>query len=185
MTTQKQRGFLYIVLFLSGFTGLGYDLVWIRMLSLGLGQEIIASLSVTAAFFFGLALGGILTDKAVSKSNSPERWYAAFEVAIGLWGALLFLLPRFNTWMPTVMGAEPSELRVSFSHRSVDTFDFRHGRHLKRPRPDLCAAARNRSFHRSGVQSQYPGSSGRYADFSIHHSAEPGLQKHVAGARRI
>ena len=110
--TRPKGELLYGILFLSGFTGLGYELVWIRMLSLGLGQEIIAALSVTAAFFFGLALGGLVTDKLVSTSERPAIWYAAFEVTIGLSAlGLMVLLPRFNAWIPGVMGADPSEVR--------------------------------------------------------------------------
>lgn len=48
---------LYVILFLSGFAGLGYEMVWSRMLSTVLGQEVLSVLAVMAAFFCGLALG--------------------------------------------------------------------------------------------------------------------------------
>ena len=38
----------------SGFAGLGYEVVWTRMLALQLGHDITAALSVITAFFAGL-----------------------------------------------------------------------------------------------------------------------------------
>jgi predicted membrane-bound spermidine synthase len=48
---------LYILMVMSGFAGLGYEIVWTRMLAVGLGHEIIAVLAVVASFFTDLALG--------------------------------------------------------------------------------------------------------------------------------
>ena len=52
-----QLGSLYVLIFLSGLAGLGYEMVWSRMLTAGLGHEITAVLAVVAAFFCGMALG--------------------------------------------------------------------------------------------------------------------------------
>ena len=88
---------LYLILFLSGFAGLGYEMVWTRMLSVGLGHEIIAVLSVVAAFFCGMALGAWCLDGVVSRSYRPGHWYAALELGIGLWSLILiFLIPPAN-----------------------------------------------------------------------------------------
>ena len=62
---------LYLILFFSGFAGLGYELVWTRMLAVGLGHEIPAVLAVVAAFFCGLALGAWVLDRG--KPSVPVR----------------------------------------------------------------------------------------------------------------
>ena len=68
---------LYVLLFLSGFAGLGYEIVWTRLFAVGLGHEIPAVLAVVAAFFSGLALGAWSLDRRVSVSRVPGRWYAS------------------------------------------------------------------------------------------------------------
>ena len=110
----KNRGILALslTLLLSGFSSLGYELAWIRILSLGLGHEYLASLAVVAAFFFGLALGAYATDRLVSSSKSPALWYAGFEIIIGVWALLLSnLLPSFSDWLPQLLGIDVSSLR--------------------------------------------------------------------------
>lgn len=100
------------LLLLSGFAGLGYQIVWTRMLSVGLGHEVIAVLAVVAAFFAGLALGAWALDRRVAASPVPARWYAALEAAIGLWSlALIWLIPGLDAWVADWMGPDPAELR--------------------------------------------------------------------------
>ena len=41
----------------SGFAGLGYEMVWTRLLSAALGSEMMAVLGAVAGFFAGLSLG--------------------------------------------------------------------------------------------------------------------------------
>ena len=45
----------------SGFAGLGYQIVWTRQAALWLGHESAAVLAVVAAFFGGLAVGSLAT----------------------------------------------------------------------------------------------------------------------------
>lgn len=100
---------LYALQFASGFAGLGYQAVWTRMLSLGLGHELVAVLAVVAAFFCGLSLGGFVLDRPVSGSRRPGAWYAGLEVVIGVWGlALVALIPAANRLLPQLLGPEPS-----------------------------------------------------------------------------
>jgi spermidine synthase len=103
---------LYLFLFLSGFAGLGCEIVWTRMLSAGLGHEIIAVLAVVAAFFAGLALGARVLDRSISKSSCPGRWYAGLEAVIGLWALVLSgLLPWTVDTAHLLIGSEPSVSR--------------------------------------------------------------------------
>lgn len=85
MTRRLRLPCLYLFLFLSGFAGLGYQMVWTRMFAVGLGHEIVAVLAVVAAFFAGIALGAWALDGRISHSRHPGAWYAALEGVIGLW----------------------------------------------------------------------------------------------------
>lgn len=107
---------LYAILFFSGFAGLGYEMVFTRMLSVGLGHEIPAVLAVVAAFFSGMALGAWLLDKPLAASRRPGLWYAGLELSIGLWAVMLIaLIPWFNTTVaPALLGLSPSPVRHWF-----------------------------------------------------------------------
>jgi spermidine synthase len=101
-----------LLLLLSGFAGLGYQVVWIRMLAVGLGHEAVAMLAVVAAFFVGLSLGAWLLDGAIARSRRPGLWYAVLEIAIGVWSvALIFALPAANEALAAAIGPEPALLR--------------------------------------------------------------------------
>ena len=103
------RLLLYLLFFLSGVTGLGYEILWTRMLSVSLGHEIISMLAVVSAFFSGLAIGAWVFDRPVSRSSNPARWYATFELVIGLWAlVLVFLLPAISPLISKLIGGNPS-----------------------------------------------------------------------------
>ena len=103
---------LLVVLLLSGFSSLGYELAWVRLLAAGLGHEYVASLSVVAAFFFGLSLGAVATDGVISRSRHPDLWYAGFEITIGVWAVVLtFIMPHLTVWMPRFIGVDTSPIR--------------------------------------------------------------------------
>ena len=96
---------------LSGFAGLGYEIVWTRMLALQLGHEIVATLSVITAFFAGLLLGSLVLGMRAARSARPWRWYAGLELAIGAWAvALTVLLPATGRLMPALLGTDPAPL---------------------------------------------------------------------------
>ena len=111
--------FLYATLFLSGFAGLGYEMVWTRMLAVGLGHEIVAVLAVIAAFFTGMALGAWALDGVVSRSRRPGGWYSILEFGIGIWAlTLLYLIPPANRLASFLTDIDSSMLR----HWSVAFF---------------------------------------------------------------
>jgi spermidine synthase len=100
---------LYLILFFSGFAGLGYEMVWTRMLSVVLGHEIVAVLAVVAAFFSGMALGAWSLDGMVSRSLQPGRWYAMLELGIGIWSlVLIMIMPTTHRFAATLTGNDPS-----------------------------------------------------------------------------
>jgi spermidine synthase len=93
----------------SGFAGLGYEIVWTRMLSLALGTEMMAVTGVIAGFFAGLALGAFILDPFIRKARSPFLVYALLEAAIGLWALIsIWLLPSAARFAPPLLGVEPS-----------------------------------------------------------------------------
>lgn len=106
----SRAGFgIHALMVMSGFAGLGYQVIWTRMLSAALGAEALAVLAVVAAFFAGLAVGALVLDRRIAASRRPGLWYAALEVVIGLWTlALIWLIPTAAGAMAAAMGPEPS-----------------------------------------------------------------------------
>ncbi len=89
---------LFWLFFLSGISGLMYQVVWVRMLTRILGHTVYATSTVLAAFMAGLALGSFLAGRWVDRSRRPLAWYAVLEIGIGL--AALLLLPFFDALLP-------------------------------------------------------------------------------------
>ncbi|MCB2183019.1 MAG: hypothetical protein KQH63_13375 [Desulfobulbaceae bacterium] len=104
--------FLFILFFLSGAAGLGYEILWTRMLTVSLGHEIISMLAVVSAFFSGLALGAWIFDRPVSRSGRPALWYVGFELLIGSWAIILaFNIPHATPIVSSLIGIEPTAVQ--------------------------------------------------------------------------
>jgi spermidine synthase len=100
---------IYLIFFLSGTAGLGYEILWTRMLSVSLGHEIVSVLAVVCAFFSGLAIGAWFLDRPVSRSEHPQRWYCLFELIIGGWALILiYLIPLLNPMFDSFIGTTPT-----------------------------------------------------------------------------
>lgn len=110
---------LHLLLFGSGLAGLGYEMVWTRLLTVSLGHEIVSVLAVVSAFFAGFALGSWLLDGPIRRSARPSLWYAGLEASIGVWSlALLALIPALGPGMATLIGLAPTPVwhwTVSFA----------------------------------------------------------------------
>src|SRR6266545_3382798 len=90
--------------FLSGATGLIYEVLWARMLGLVFGATTLAVSTVLAAFMGGLALGSALAGRSGSSVRRPVRAYGLLEIGIALYalawqhfqpGFFVFSLWRF------------------------------------------------------------------------------------------
>ncbi len=93
----------------SGFSGLGYQIIWTQQSALWLGHEAAAVLAVVCAFFFGLTLGARFIGRRIAQSRAPARWYAACELVIGGWAlALIFLMYPAAELVLRLIGSEPS-----------------------------------------------------------------------------
>jgi len=74
-----------ICFFLSGATGLVYEVLWIRMLGLIFGHTVFAVTTVLTAFMAGLALGSYLFGKLADRSRNTLLLYGLLEGGIGLY----------------------------------------------------------------------------------------------------
>ena len=100
-----------LLMALSGFAGLGYQIVWTAQFGVWLGHEITSVLAVVAAFFGGLAIGAHALGRRIGASARPARWYAACEAVIACWVLLLtLLLQPANAWLAALTGPQPSVL---------------------------------------------------------------------------
>jgi len=80
---------ILILFFLSGVTGLVYEVVWQRMLVLVFGNTTLATTTIIAAFMGGLALGSFYFGRIADKYSKPLRLYAYLEAGIGIFAVLL------------------------------------------------------------------------------------------------
>jgi spermidine synthase len=85
---------LYGLFFLSGISGLMYEVVWFRMLGRVLGSTVHATATVLAAFMAGLALGSLAAGRFIDRSRRPLLWYAAAELMVGMAALLSRRLPE-------------------------------------------------------------------------------------------
>jgi len=86
---------IYTCFFLSGASGLIYQIVWMRKLSLVFGNTVHAVSTVVAVFMGGLALGSWLFGRAADSFSKPLKLYVLIELGIAGSGIAisLFLLP--------------------------------------------------------------------------------------------
>src|SRR6185503_7645638 len=71
--------------FLSGATGLIYEVLWARMLGLVFGGTTLAVSTVLAAFMGGLALGSAMAGRWGGRVTRPVRAYGLLEIGIALY----------------------------------------------------------------------------------------------------
>ena len=81
-------GLLLLVFLLSGISGLIYQVLWQRQLSLVFGVSAYATATVLASFMGGLALGGYAAGRIADRVKSPLAWYGIVEIVIGIAGLL-------------------------------------------------------------------------------------------------
>src|SRR5437879_13710174 len=88
------QAILYIVFFLSGATGLVYEVIWVRLTGLVFGNTSQAISTVLGAFMSGLALGSWKLGQKADHTDNPLRMYGLLEIGIGLSAALVPLVFR-------------------------------------------------------------------------------------------
>jgi len=99
------RGFVFVLFFFSGISGLIYEIVWTRKLTYIFGSTIYAVTTVLTCFMAGLAIGSYIFGRYIDKSTiifrkgnsiNPIKVYAFLEIGIGVFGILIpFILKSF------------------------------------------------------------------------------------------
>ena len=88
---------VWLIFILSGASGLIYEVIWMRQLTLIFGSTVFATSTVLTAFMAGLALGSFYFGQKIDESTqSPLRIYALLEAGIGafclVWPLILAVL---------------------------------------------------------------------------------------------
>ena len=86
------RMLVLALFFLSGVCALIYEITWMRMFRLVMGNTVFTSATVLTAFMAGLALGSYLAGRIIDREPRPLRVYAILEGAIGVYALLMPLL---------------------------------------------------------------------------------------------
>jgi len=86
---RSRPALLYSFLFfLSGATGLVYELLWVRVLYQSFGSTIQSVTTVVAAYMGGLCLGAWLFGRVADRTRNPAKLYGWLEIAIGVFGII-------------------------------------------------------------------------------------------------
>src|SRR5882672_12432191 len=85
MRSRAAQGYR-LLFFLSGATGLIYELLWVRLLYQAFGSTIQSVTTVVAAYMGGLGLGAWLLGRYADRHAKPAALYGWLEVAIGIFG---------------------------------------------------------------------------------------------------
>ena len=88
---------VWLIFIFSGASGLIYEVIWMRQLTLIFGSTVFATSTVLTAFMAGLALGSFYFGRKIDESTqSPLRIYALLEAGIGafclVWPLILSVL---------------------------------------------------------------------------------------------
>ena len=83
------RIWIFLFFFVSGATGLIYEVVWTRLLTLVMGNTHYSIATVLTAFMGGLALGSYVGGKMIDRRFNPLTAYAFLEAGIGLYCLLI------------------------------------------------------------------------------------------------
>ncbi|MBI3652374.1 MAG: fused MFS/spermidine synthase [Acidobacteria bacterium] len=89
---------ILLCFFASGFSGLVYQVIWVRELVLVFGATTFAVSTVLTAFMGGLALGSFYFGRRTETIKQPLKLYAWLEIGIGIYGLavpfIFALLPK-------------------------------------------------------------------------------------------
>ncbi|OGW75006.1 MAG: hypothetical protein A2Z72_00590 [Omnitrophica bacterium RBG_13_46_9] len=99
MSDRKVNAILYTCFFFSGISGLIYEVLWAKYLSLIFGNTAYAHTLVLATFMGGLALGSLMLGRLVDKVDDKLGFYAWVEIGIA---AFCVLTPKFFEFSNTV-----------------------------------------------------------------------------------
>ena len=97
------RTTLLLLFFLSGISGLIYQIAWVRQASLTFGVSVYAFSAVLTAYMGGMALGSYLLGRRIDRVVRPLRTYAWLEIGIAVLAVVVsFILSALNGLYATV-----------------------------------------------------------------------------------
>ena len=109
-------GRLLVLFFLSGASGLVYQVVWMRAISFSLSVTVYAVTTVLCAFMGGLALGAALAGRVADRLERPLLAFGLVEIGIGAAGlvapTVLFGLAPAYVWLHDLLGGEGPALTL-------------------------------------------------------------------------
>src|SRR5947209_19914922 len=108
------RRVVLAVCFLSGVSGLLYEVVWARMLHLLFGDTVLAVSTVLASFMAGLALGSFWIGRYIDRRRRVLAVYAGLEAGIGLSALLFSVVVREVTPLHLVLRQTLASRRLVF-----------------------------------------------------------------------
>ncbi len=114
----RQSNFiLHLIIFLSGFTFLIYEVVWNRMLSLVLGATVSASTIVLAAFMAGFSFGAYVIGKYANTSNKAIKLLSFLLIGIGISGFVNHYM--LNGFLPSLYPILSNSKISSFTTETI------------------------------------------------------------------
>ncbi|HEY7546675.1 MAG TPA: fused MFS/spermidine synthase, partial [Blastocatellia bacterium] len=112
---------ILLCFFASGFSGLVYQVIWVRELVLVFGATTFAVSTVLTVFMGGLAAGSFYSGRRSEKITRPLRLYGLLEIGIGVYG---LAVPLIFALLPGIYHALWGPLQVSFIALSAVRFLF-------------------------------------------------------------
>lgn len=102
----SSRALIHTLFFLSGATGLVFEVLWLRGLGLLFGNTGHAAATTLSVFFFGLAVGSRVWGARSARLQNPLRAYALLEGGVAL-TALLYpaLMTGYHLLYAPIVGA--------------------------------------------------------------------------------
>ena len=86
--------YMLVFLFLAGFISLGYEMLWVRILSTyGLSTSQAFAL-ILAGFLVGFSVGAWIVARRVDRRRELESWFSAVSIVTALSGAVVLLIFR-------------------------------------------------------------------------------------------
>jgi spermidine synthase len=117
--TPSLRFFLLAAFFLTGATGLIYQVLWSRMLVLSFGYTIYSISTVITAFMGGLAAGSVAGGALADRVRNPVIAYGAAEAGVGLLALATYPL---LAGLPHAIAGMRETLSIPFYGFNVWTF---------------------------------------------------------------
>jgi len=116
---KRSQWLLLIMLFyLSGMSGLIYEIVWVRIFSLVFGNTNYAVTTVLSGFFSGIAFGSLVFGKHAEKIHRPLRTYGILEIGIGIFALTVPFLIK-------IVDGFYSSIFLAFGERKIFFIIFR------------------------------------------------------------